>query len=62
MRGGEVNNVDPIAILKLLVALARLLGIDAVTFTAMFNDDAGNQKYYDELLYIIGKTPNGLVA
>lgn len=54
--------MNPVAILKLLIALARTLGIDTATLAAMFNDGAGNQRYYDELLRIMGKTPNGLVA
>lgn len=54
--------MDSVAILKLLIALARALDIDPMMLAAMFNDGAGNQKYYDELLYIIGKSPNNLVA
>jgi len=54
--------MDPVAILKLLVALARALGIGLMMLAAMFNDGAGNQKYYDELLYIISKSPNNLVV
>ena len=46
--------------LKLLVALARALNIDAVTLAAMFNQNQ-NQLYFDELVRLTNTAPRNMV-
>lgn len=50
-----------LAVLRLLIALARLLDIDVMTLAAMYNDEVGNQAYLDELVSIANTSPNGYV-
>lgn len=54
--------MDINTVLRLLVALARLLDIDVMTLAAMFNDGAGNQKYFDALVRIANMAPHNYVA
>ena len=48
--------------LRLLVTLARLLDISPEVLAAMYQDETGNQEYFDKLVQIVSKTPTGLSA
>lgn len=50
------------ALIRLIVALARLAGITPIELAAMYSDTAGCQQFYDAIRQTIAKSATGTIV